>query len=94
MSTFNVDDQNTWPVETRAAVALNLAADELRRAMAKFGPFASAHEGYAVILEELDEMWQEVKHGTPARAREEAVQVAAMALRFLVDVHHEQNGDG
>lgn len=51
----------------------------------KFGSFASAHEGYAVILEELDELWQEVKHGTRERQREEAVQVAAMALRFLRD---------
>jgi hypothetical protein len=74
------------PPEYRAAVALNLAADELKRAMVKFGPFRNGHEGYAVILEELDEMWQEVKHGTRARAREEAVQVAAMALRFLVDL--------
>jgi hypothetical protein len=72
--------------EYRAAVALNLAADELKRAMAKFGPFRCGHEGYAVIREELDEMWHEVKHGTRARAREEAVQVAAMALRFLVDL--------
>jgi hypothetical protein len=77
------------PSEFRAAVALNLAADELRRAMSKFGPFASAHEGYAVLLEELDELWWEVKHGTPARAREEAVQVAAMALRYRVDVPAE-----
>jgi hypothetical protein len=76
----------TTPAAYRAAVALNQAADELRAAMVKFPPFNSALEGYAVILEELDEMWQEVKHGTPTRAREEAVQVAAMALRFLVDI--------
>ena len=59
---------------------------ELVRATRKFGPFASAHEGYAVILEELDELWQEIKHGTPDRQREEAIQVAAMAIRFLIDV--------
>lgn len=74
----------------RAAVAMNLVADELKRAMHKFGPMASGHEGYAVILEELDELWHEVKHGTPERARDEAVQVAAMALRFLVDVSEVQ----
>lgn len=74
------------PAEYRAAVELNSVADELKRAMAKFGPFRNGHEGYAVILEELDELWQEVKHGSHARAREEAVQVAAMALRFLVDL--------
>lgn len=59
---------------------------ELQKATEKFGPFASAHEGYAVLLEEVDELWHEVKHGSLDRQREEAVQVAAMALRFLIDV--------
>lgn len=35
--------------------------EELERAEAKFGPFNSSHEGYAVILEELDELWEVVK---------------------------------
>ena len=35
--------------------------EELCRAEAKFGPFNSSHEGYAVILEELDELWDVVK---------------------------------
>ena len=46
------------------------------------------HEGYAVILEELDELWEEVKsqHPDRQRMRAEAAQVAATALRFMVDV--------
>ena len=59
--------------------------EEYLDAVSKFGPFSSAHEGYAVILEELDEMWTEIKRNDIRRAREEAVQVAAMAIRFLVD---------
>ena len=59
--------------------------EEYLDAVSKFGPFSSAHEGYAVILEELDEMWAEIKRNDIRRAREEAVQVAAMAIRFLVD---------
>lgn len=59
---------------------------ELDSAMRKFGPFASPHEGYAVILEELDELWVEVKAHDLDGMREEAIQVAAMALRFLVDI--------
>jgi hypothetical protein len=74
------------PVEFRATVALNLAADELKRAMAKFGPMASGHEGIAVIREEYLELEREVFWGTREAAREEAIQLAAMALRFLVDV--------
>lgn len=54
-------------------------------------PFNSAHEGYAVLREEVDELWDEVKKGgTEPRSRErmrkEALQVAAMALRFVLEV--------
>lgn len=63
---------------------------ELGRARKKFPPFHSHHEGYAVILEELDELWQDVKASKPgsdhAAMRKEAIQVAAMALRFVHDV--------
>lgn len=64
---------------------------ELHRARSKFAPFNSAHEGYAVILEELDELWLEVKANPPdvAQMREEAIQVAAMAMRFVLDVCRE-----
>lgn len=59
---------------------------EYLRARTKFPPMNSAHEGYAVLLEEVDELWDEIKHGGPERAREEAIQVGAMALAILVDV--------
>lgn len=68
--------------------AVNEAAAELARAQAKHGPMHGPHEGYAVILEELDELWEEVraqKHDKDAM-RKEALQVAAMAIRFVVDV--------
>jgi hypothetical protein len=74
------------PVETRIAMALNAAAEELQRARMKFPPFASAHEGWAILWEEVDEMWDEVRANNRTRARYEAMQAAAMALRFLVDI--------
>jgi NTP pyrophosphatase (non-canonical NTP hydrolase) len=53
-------------------------------------PYNSPHEGYAVILEELDELFDEVKikreHRDPGKMRAEACQVAACALRFMVDL--------
>lgn len=56
----------------------------------KFPEFNSSHEGYSVILEELDELWEEVKKRPDMRdvkiLRAEAKQVAAMALRFMVDL--------
>lgn len=64
--------------------------DELARARSKFGPVASLHEGYAVILEELDEYWEEVRGHTSDeqlnRAYRELLQVAAMAQRTAEDV--------
>jgi hypothetical protein len=69
--------------------ALTQVRDEVERATSKFGPFNSPHEGYAVILEELDELWDEIKDsksaGTSERQMSEAIQVAAMAVRFLMD---------
>lgn len=63
------------------------AREELYRATQRFGPMASAHEGWAVIQEEVDELWDEVKGGQDVRRmREEAIQVAAMAMRFVIDV--------
>lgn len=66
----------------------NAVREELAFATGRFGSMASAHEGYAVILEELDELWEEikVKRPDPGRMRKEALQVAAMAERFILDV--------
>ena len=61
-------------------------AREVERAQAKHRPMQGPHEGYAVILEELDELWNEVKANRLDLARKEAVQVAAMAVRFLIDL--------
>ena len=63
-------------------------SDELAEARQRFPAFNGGHEGYAVILEELDELWEEVrsKGRTNARMYAEAKQVAAMAIRFMLDV--------
>lgn len=66
--------------------AVALIIEELERATEKFGRFKSAHEGYAVLLEEVDELWQEVKSNNRDGQEEEAIQVAAMALRYLHDL--------
>lgn len=76
------------------AGALPDVATELKRARSKFAPFHSGHEGFAVLKEEVDELWQELCWGKgpehPARLRAEAVQVAAMAVRFIEDVCDKQ----
>ena len=67
-------------------IALEKVLQEYNQATEKFGGFQSTHEGYAVILEELDELWTEIKSNSSKELMEkEAIQVAAMGLRFIVD---------
>lgn len=59
---------------------------EWQRARRKFAPLHGPHEGYAVILEELDEAWDAIKANDLAEARKEMVQIGAMVLAFLLEV--------
>lgn len=59
---------------------------EFERATKKFNKFNSAHEGYAVIKEELDELWDAIKDNRKTDYENEAIQVAAMAIRFIEDI--------
>ena len=63
---------------------------EFLEATEKFPKFNSAHEGYAILLEEVNELWENVKlnQSNPFRLkkiREEAIQVGAMTLRLIYD---------
>jgi hypothetical protein len=71
--------------------AIDEVTEELRRAVENYGPFASPHEGYAILLEELDELWEEIRKKAPVSVllRAEARQVAAMAIRFMIDCTEE-----
>lgn len=77
-------------------MAFDEAYTELRNAMRNWPAMNSPHEGYGVLLEELDELWQHVKTRQKLRnlydMRKEAIQVAAMALRFAIDVCNEDRG--
>lgn len=68
---------------------------ELSRASV-WPPMNSAHEGYGVLMEEVDELFDHVKtkqkYRDLAAMRAEAIQVAAMALRFAHDVCSEERG--
>lgn len=49
-------------------------------------PMHSTHEAYGVILEELDEAWDEVKGNRDGRFADEVVQTAAMCARAIIDL--------
>jgi len=67
--------------------AMNVIIHEFNKATEKNGAFNSPHEAYAVLLEEVDELWDDIKRnqGRNQKAMLEAMQVAAMAMRYLVD---------
>lgn len=69
---------------------LDDVAQEFVHAQQQHKPLNSLHEAYAVILEELDEFWDEVRKKAEDRDPElvywELVQVAAMAWRTADNV--------
>jgi len=75
----------------KADLALDLILMEYHDAIKVHLPFNNPHEGFAVILEELDELWDEIKATKNSVERTdqmkiEAAHLAAMALRFMVDM--------
>ena len=70
--------------------ALNEVAVELGGATEKFGSMYSPHEGLAIILEEYEELKVEVFKQfdvrTKEKLRKEAKHIAAMAIRFMMDL--------
>lgn len=69
---------------------LSEVGQEVEFAQDNYPPFASAHEGLAIVEEEFDELKAEVfkspKRREHALMYEEAKQLAAMAVRFMLDV--------
>ncbi|HYE35487.1 HU family DNA-binding protein [Methylocaldum sp.] len=66
--------------------ALRQVRTELQKSIATFPELHSLHEGYALIQEELDDLWDEVKVDDETSAVDEALQVAAVAVRFAVEL--------
>ncbi len=70
--------------------AMRLIKEEYERATERFGKFHNAHEGWGVIREEYLELEDEIRKRQVDydmdKMRKEAIQLGAMALRFMVDV--------
>jgi len=70
--------------------ALKLIDAEYQQASSRYPKFNSPHEGLAILQEEFEELKAEVfkNHNSrdPNAMRGQAIQVGAMAMRFLVDL--------
>lgn len=71
-----------------------LVKAEIARARKGHPPINSLHEGYAVLLEEVDEfkeeVWKKARKRDPEKVLAELVQVAAMAQRVAEDVMKDE----
>lgn len=75
---------------------LNEIGNEVKRAKRLYpNNFVNQHEGYGVILEELDELWGEIKKNQQdydlSKQRKEAIQCAAMLVRFITELTPNQS---
>lgn len=73
---------------------ISLQQAALQKARLKHAPMNSRHEAYAVILEEVDEFWTEVKTGgesthpvSVASMLKELTHIAAMCQRAAEDLN-------
>lgn len=72
-------------------------AEELECAKIHGETFASLHEGYAVILEELEEVWeitlQKKRDRDPKKLKAELIQLAAMAVKAIDSIDNFVGGN-
>lgn len=79
---------------TKIKQVASYIVDEYVQAKSKFPSCHSYHEGYAVLLEEMDELWTEIKNSKPdmmprdQNIFRESTQVAAMALDIMITALH------
>lgn len=97
MSDYTVDVHSVEkPKQTTLEQDVAEVLEEVRNARVNWPRFNSAHEGFAILKEEVDELWDIVKVNQKKRdlvkMRAEAKQVAAMAIRFMGDCTDEING--
>lgn len=68
----------------------SLVKTELAKVRKRHKPFNSVHEGFGVLLEEVDELWEEVRKKRSKRDRanmlRELIQIASVAQRFAEDL--------
>jgi hypothetical protein len=69
-------------------------ANEVNRAIRLYPKFNSLHEGYAILFEEVDELWEHVRvkqiKRDPEKITKECIQIAAMAVRIILDCGENQ----
>jgi len=65
---------------------------EIDYALETYGHFNSSHEAYAVLIEEVEELWHEIKKkkSDVLRMKEELIQISAVAIRFHDELENNE----
>jgi hypothetical protein len=61
---------------------------EMKFGFDHYGKYHTAHEHYAVLLEEVDEWWLAIKGNVAELSHYELLQISAVAIRYILE-----NGD-
>jgi hypothetical protein len=82
---------------------MNTIEKELTEAREKYGAFNSTHEAYAVLIEEVNELWDVIKEKNKAgndnsiealekkqKMIHELIQIAAIAQRTIEELENNQ----
>ena len=75
---------------TNLGKSIKTIITEYNRSIMKNAPFHSTYEGWALIKQKVDNLWEEIKKEEATGSREammkEAAQIGAMAMRFIIDL--------
>lgn len=87
----NMEPATAADIKLAFSPFLGAMMQEMQRAQLDFPPMHSLHEAYAILKEEVDEFWDEVKLKPALRNQDalikELVQVATMAWRTVYDLY-------
>lgn len=86
--------ESTHAIEHHLRLRADAAIHEVSRALSQHEPYNSFHEAHAILREEFDELWDEIKVRDQdyMKIYTESIQVAAVALRIAVCAHRKLNG--
>lgn len=65
--------------------AIKALLSQLTRDFRDYAPISSQHEGFALLKERLDQLWQFVQRREREEAMHEALLLAAVAMRFVIE---------
>lgn len=89
---FTIIVDSAWDLDRRIIDTFDDIQIELKRAIEKFQPIYSLHEAYGIIMEEVQEFFDEVKKqkSDMKNTKTELIQIATMCIRTIYDLCYKE----